>query len=390
MAPPSEVASESESDLNDKKDETKVFLKCHKSTKCSVVVCVNCFQPQHRSCASKNAEIIDSMRIRCCQTADNMGENKNQNTNNLCIPQTMGPCVNTNETNEMSLKIFYLERIVREVSEKNDILKENNRLLLQRINILENISTPVLQRDPKQDNNIPRISTYNLNEISSDLQYADVAGFGVKTQKTGGTEEKLSHAGVSGPGCTIGNAGKDQRFQAKDNSRNTANQFGDSLKSRNVHLKIPHLHSANELTTFEMEKSATSELSGDSPFVFPAHRRSRGGKRLGNAQPEADSNFTGGDRRAWLYIYRVNRNCTEDMITDYIKRKEGFQDCSIKAKEIPSESNFLKRFLVIAPLSKKDEMYNPNFWPKFVGVTRFKFDMHKEFLKASGEFFVLP
>lgn len=171
------------------------------------------------------------MRIRCCQTADNMGENKNQNTNNLCIPQTMGSCVNTNETNEMSLKIFYLERIVQEVSEKNDILKENNRLLLQRINILENISTPVLQRDPKQDNNIPRISTNNLNEISSDLQYADLAGFGGKTQK-------LSHAGVSGPGRTIGNAGKDQRFQAKDNSRNTANQFGDSLKSRNVHLKF--------------------------------------------------------------------------------------------------------------------------------------------------------
>lgn len=59
----------------------------------------------------------------------------------------------------------------------------------------------------------------------------------------------------------------------------------------------------------------------------------------------------------------VNRNTTTNMIEDYILTKEGFDKQTIMVKEIPSEENSLKRFVLTAPIAKKDEMYKPEFWP---------------------------
>lgn len=89
----------------------------------------------------------------------------------------------------------------------------------------------------------------------------------------------------------------------------------------------------------------------------------------------------------WLYVYRVKRECKEGDIVNYIKKHVGFNDVPITVRELPSEQNKLKCFVVTAPIQKKDQMYDPEFWPRFVGVKRFDFKKHKTFLESSaGDF----
>lgn len=74
------------------------------------------------------------------------------------------------------------------------------------------------------------------------------------------------------------------------------------------------------------------------------------------------------------------------MILKFIKEKQGFTNESVQVKEIPSQPNALKRFVVTAPITRKDELYEPEFWPARVGIKRFDFKKHKEFLKQGGDF----
>ncbi|XP_045468062.1 uncharacterized protein LOC123676292 isoform X2 [Harmonia axyridis] len=109
-------------------------------------------------------------------------------------------------------------------------------------------------------------------------------------------------------------------------------------------------------------------------------------KNIGTGQQ--NKGISGQERKVWLYIYRVNRNTTTNMIEDYILTKEGFDKQTIMVKEIPSEENSLKRFVLTAPIAKKDEMYKPEFWPSGVGIKRFSFSKHKEFTQQGKDFFI--
>ncbi|CAG9770267.1 unnamed protein product [Ceutorhynchus assimilis] len=95
----------------------------------------------------------------------------------------------------------------------------------------------------------------------------------------------------------------------------------------------------------------------ENDFIYPRRRYK---KRLGNAQPLTNSNFVGGDRKVWLYLYRVKRECDENAILRYIKTKDGFENLLITVRELPTDQNKLKCFVVTAPLQKKDTMYDPN------------------------------
>lgn len=61
-------------------------------------------------------------------------------------------------------------------------------------------------------------------------------------------------------------------------------------------------------------------------------------------------------------------------------------NCEIEVKELDGDPRLNKRFLVSAPFSKKDIMYDPSFWPEGVGVKRFEFTRHKEFMNKIAFF----
>lgn len=63
--------------------------------------------------------------------------------------------------------------------------------------------------------------------------------------------------------------------------------------------------------------------------------------------------FSGGERRAWIYLNRVNRYGKEAMVLEHIRSKSGFDKEKIYGKEIPSDQNRLKCFVATTPLTRK-------------------------------------
>lgn len=113
-------------------------------------------------------------------------------------------------------------------------------------------------------------------------------------------------------------------------------------------------------------------------------------KRFGTGEIPLDAKtkgFTGGERRVWISLYRVLKTATSEIVHNYIKSKEGFQDVRVIVKEITVPEDQLKSFVVVAPLSKKDDLYNTEFWPKNVGIRRFDFNKHRDFINNTTEFF---
>lgn len=110
------------------------------------------------------------------------------------------------------------------------------------------------------------------------------------------------------------------------------------------------------------------------------------GRNIGTGTRQTD--FTGASRRVWLYIYRVKRTATEETIKKYISSSNGFENLEVTVKEIPTTENQLRRYVVTAPITKKEEIYKPEFWPCGVGVKRFDFTKHKDFLKEQGKVFL--
>ncbi|KAG5867970.1 hypothetical protein JTB14_017562 [Gonioctena quinquepunctata] len=136
----------------------------------------------------------------------------------------------------------------------------------------------------------------------------------------------------------------------------------------------------------EIENSKEQE----SDFRKVTYKKSRPRKNLATAEvSEEDNNngFSGGERKVWLYVYRVKRAATEEQIMNYLTKTPGFDRNNTQVKEIRSSTNQLKRFLVTAPLDKKDLVYQPEFWPQNVGVKRFDFEKNRKFLNYIGGHF---
>lgn len=111
--------------------------------------------------------------------------------------------------------------------------------------------------------------------------------------------------------------------------------------------------------------------------------------RLGTNKMEQNSEnkFTGQEKKAWFFINRVKSHVTETIIEEYIRNKPGFKEEEIEVKELEFErkKGALKSFLVKVAFLKKDELYNPEFWPENVGIKRFNFQVYEK-NKPAGNF----
>ncbi|KAK9873267.1 hypothetical protein WA026_021756 [Henosepilachna vigintioctopunctata] len=159
MADESDDASEASSQklnnnecINDQKID-KSFACC--ARKCTFFVCAVCEKIFHRFCARKeNIRFIGGYFINCCQQ---------QESDNRIISQKSEKeaQVRTSQVFEMKLlevKIRLLSQLLESANEKNEILKLNNALLLQRIQSMEvkSISIKKNKQDTSgNDDNFP-------------------------------------------------------------------------------------------------------------------------------------------------------------------------------------------------------------------------------------------
>lgn len=277
-----------------------------------------------------------------------------------------------------------MKKLVEETQDKNCILKSNNNLLLERIKYLEKMKDIVAKTVVQKTlvNNVP-ISNSNTNpkkpEVSNPRTKDQMKATGAVKKSSGRTEHRthMSH-------------GPDNNTKYLEQDENYGNETADRVNSlSNMSSKFDNDRQIKFVNNHENEKSEMMQTENtNTRSQIGTQRRFRRSERLfGNAdipEQEKETGFAGGDRKVWLYIYRVKQHVSAQQIIDFIKNKPSFENDTITAKELPGDPQKLKHFVVTAPLIKKDKMYDTNFWPKNVGIKRFRFDKH--ILNEGGDF----
>lgn len=262
--------------------------------------------------------------------------------------------LNTPETEYLNLQIKYLQELLTESSDKNNILKQNNNLLLEKIQAIEN-----KQEIPtkNQVNNKKDIPQSNTPEIPSNIYGVDSFTYAKVTSAMG---QKMAGHG---------------NYQTQKSQNDNQSNLNPNSKQTNTPQETVLKHNNSE----KDEEDAFTEIKRKK------RRRARvPEKNIGTGQH--NPNFSGQERKVWIYIYRVKRNTTPHMIEEYLSTKEELKDTEITVKEIPSDENRLKRFVLSAPLEMKEVLYKSDTWPSGVGIKRFDFSRHRELLKQGADF----
>ena len=321
-------------------DDQVVSYNCCKNKSLKTVVCIVCGEAFHAGCKERNwadADIIGSILINCCRNSKSAKQlHKSDSTN---------------------LEILYerlLEAKESELQAKDELLSVKDQLIKELYNRIDILNGKINNKNQNQTDTITSVndtSSSIKNQNRKNLTYAD---------KTAGKAITPSNNSNSTP-PTESNANTLPVVQTI--AKEQVQMALEVYKTKQTAERIIGLEDDIRTTTInrqEMQK--------------PRHHR------LGTGQVTLKT-FCGPEKRAWIYLYRVNTGATEQQVREHIIGHQGFDNHKVTVKELPGEPNQLKRFVITAPLSKKDELYDTAFWPKNVGIRRFDFKKHQGFLK---------
>lgn len=316
---------------------------CNKTVQ-SGVKCIKCHLWLHNSCALRvtGLKVFSGSKslVKCpCYGQVDSGTQTDNQENRMPEPSQTSA----------NLEIHYLKQLVEELMDKNNVLKQNNALLADKCYSLESV-------------NMEEKTTINKPKITS---YRDVLQNSVNNTRTGPAQpQRIQNFNTPIPSIEVVHHQPSTVPIVRSNSTGSAS--------------AEHCRQNYELKTLGFQGAQDSA------------RLTKKIRKLGTGEEPRDSatkGFTGGDRRVWIYLYRVMKTATEDMITAFIKNKSGFEHLKIIVKEIVNSEDKLRSFVVVAPLDKKDDMYKTDFWPRNVGIRRFDFSRNQEFLKETKDLF---
>lgn len=318
---------------------------CKKNISNTVAKCQKCSLVFHTSCALRISGLTavgkDNLVI-CCST----------NKKSTLSTQTDFCEISSVYKSLLSAK----EEIIAELREKQIILYKNIELL-----------------EEKSRNNEKYLQNINAVHLSQQ---------NVSSQKNVNTTDKEEIPII--------------RKNARDNQQKTYSSIVNSSKNNKQNTECKRLEGGQQEepnVIIHLEGKEESEKDGYDDEDFSRNRgegrRKFYRKRLGNGavtEEQQKHGFTGADRKAWLYINRVKSHVTADMVKEYILKKPQFETEVVEVKELSLNArNQLKSFLVKAPLERKDELYQPAFWPVNVGIKRFSFNLYNK-SRPAGDF----
>lgn len=349
MASVEDDLSEGESIRSEKEvNLVKNNYRCCVKKVCTTQVCMNCGGLYHNSCAKKkNIKIINERYVECC---DEVQDGRR----------------NLNREEILELKIEHLSKLLVESNEKNEILKENNSILKENNKLLKQRLDDMEKKYAEK--------TDNEREQYSDILKTDRIGDKI-TNKT--SDSKIV------PRVVVQmheDAEVDRRHLIDDTNFKFKTKQQQQSKftstSKNQGNKEIHIRNINNETSYNHDG-----------FERVQRRRPKS-RRLGTtrvSEEEEKTGFVGAERRAWIYLYRIKRHVKAQQVEEYVKKNPAFTNEKVEVKELPSEPTQLKCFVLTAPLEKKNQLYDPSFWPQNVGVKRFNFG-HFQKYKPSEDF----
>lgn len=329
---------------------------------CAVYVCVICLTVYHKSCAKKftKIEYIGENKVICC---DKRSEVITENNGELRYQQ---------------IKNKYLKELLEEVKDKNKVLQMNNDLLLQRITSLEGqLKVDLINRNDSSNSSLGEISNVKpLNETR-------IHGEKTQTQTLQGPQP-ITNATLPVKTSISNSHTIPMKIDQNVNSNNTqrVSNFSYSRALRGNQSDRQQIN--RNMNVIKNNENGNNNYQLNANHTFTTRKAPVKNIGTGRETSESTRGFIGTKRRVWLYIYRVARTATAKMINEYLVNERGLQEDEVQVQEMPSESNNKKRFVVTGPMEKKDEMYKPEFWPEGVGIKRFDFQKHRDFLNEKN------
>lgn len=361
---------------------------------CRVYQCINCRSMFHKSCADrlKNIKVVGDCKIECCEPKTITGEDKDFEITILKLKS---------ENERLQMENRYLRELVEETKDKNYILKQNNELWKDRAEksgavfisektgkqnktVTEECRGIQYERDRRQ---FERISNTETLRNGNDSRQLTEQGTSKSSSVTGvNSSMQVERAAAPSKGYVDAVVGSKQ---SHDPARSNWRSSGLAGEAENAMGN----EEAHRITTRQTSLLSTaSDFNGEGyKLVQYRRRRKIPEKRLGTGEvteEQIKSGFSGPEKKVWLYLYRARRVTTDKMIYDYLKEKPCLTNQEVCVRELPTEEKRLKCFVVTAPWKCKDELYKPEFWPVGIGIKRFDFNKHRDFLvKEGGSFF---
>ena len=264
-----------------------------------------------------------------------------------------------------NIEIRYLKLLLEEAQDKNKVLQLNNNLLLDKIEYLEEKIT-YLSENPKIE---PKKKNTNEN-ITNESKVQSVNTKSKSVRNMEAMQTKINTDKLQPP---VNPSGIEESNPNEQPGQITQGQLQRALHEAQARVTNEKIISQNEVKWTDVMKNHK--------------RRSQPPKRLGTAKV-GNSEFSGTDKKVWIYLYRIKSSATEQKITDHIMKNDSFSNEKIVVKDIPGVPDKPKRFVVCAPFSKKDQLYDPEFWPENVGIRRFDFKKHHTFLQQQTASFL--
>lgn len=410
----------------------KVFKCCaNKSSK--TLVCVQCGNLYHLSCAIRqklSCVKICETRIICCKK-----QNEQDN-----VPTSDNK---TLEVEKLKGEIQLLKELSKEKDKKYELLIENNKLLVKNNHLLEEkIKYLSSQHEVKHKNskkqsstktNIPTEIIYssssveeekklpekrntnnphqNKQEMGHQMKSAVELEFPTLTETENlrsiqlNTMDKVINLNSDSPEefLTIGET-ENLRSVQLNTMENIINLNSDStcsnhnnrwqLGNRKQYQKNKNSHQSDMITE-NMNTNNRTELSRAQIDNHQRIRNDEGKKVPGRkirkqqmkiyGENETDDDF-GVQRKVWLYLYRVKRQVTPEIIKNYVKNQIKFQTAEIEIKELPTQEHQNKCFMFGIDFKFKEEIYNPSTWPKSVAYKRFDFRIFNQYQRRTMDF----
>lgn len=301
------------------------------------IQCIVCKYWFHRDCVNLSIEDIQHyLREKslehgkkwCCPTCQITNKTKisemNKSTIEACISQDSIMQENT-----------YLKRLVKELEENNQLLKQNKILLEEKVSDLEKRLS-----SKNKTENIKKLSPiFNANN-SDESQESTLVQQIIEPETTNSRKTSYSQAAQKGA-----------------HSSNTNN--------RDSPLNRPTPNKQNK----------------------PKRRYLNIGSAINNDSDDSSNFFVGQsekkNKKVWLFLSRIKDHVSEDMIKEYIKRKSDLNDEDVTVKHIPTNYDVKRKdckcFQVGVKFELKDIVYQSDYWPARVAFTRFKFNLqHRE------------
>lgn len=360
MAASADDPSDAESLISEDVETQESYYSCCTKKACKTLICTYCDKSYHKSCAARrNLKMVSDTRVECCETSRNNYTNSEKET-------------------ILEVQIQFLNKLLAEVKEKNDILKENNNILKENNKLL------VLRINELEKNrDINNVKTYcQATKTSRDCEAREDRhrqNFNNKQIKPQNTYQRrvvqeqhevvpISNQDAS---TSITLANDICKHPLKQTTLMQHEQPQQTKAKNDVELSFPQ----NNATVNTNSKN----LDQNTDFKLVQNRKRYRRKRLGTGKMVEENGFAGPEPKVWINIYRVNNHVTNELVEKHIKKQPGFAEEDISVSELETKSNqHLKSFLVTAPLKRKEEMYEPSFWPPNVGIRRFRFDIHRK------------